>query len=141
MSRLLNVMMVVFCINIALYMGGFQLFEDDVIDLFFKIGSNENNTGFSESDSIIGFSQSLNGSIPPGTQIAGADDAASDFRITDVPKTIFSMFLFLGNMMFAPIAIFTDTSLSIPTEIQFMIALPLAVIMIFVVINWWRGND
>ncbi|KKK89411.1 hypothetical protein LCGC14_2733410, partial [marine sediment metagenome] len=93
-----------------------------------------------------GYAGSFNDSIPKSVLIAGQSEGGgeanpSDFRITDVPKMLFDMFVFLFDVMFAPIAIFSSTALNLPMEIRFMLAAPTGIILFFLTVNWWRGND
>lgn len=128
---------VLLCMNIILYLGGYRVLDGDIMQRFYSLGSN---------DEIIGFSSEFNESLPRSISIAGQSEGGveadpSDFRITDIPKMFFDMFKFLFNIMFAPVAIFTSPQLDIPVEIQFMLGIPFGLIMFFLVIGWWRGND
>lgn len=137
MSRMLLAVTVLLCMNIMLYMGGFKALDGDLVELLFTI----------EADNTpVGFSQQLNETLPRSILITGQSEGGgeadpSDFRISDIPKTIFSLFKFLFNIMFAPIGIFTSPALNLPPQIQIMLALPFGFIYMFIIINWWRGND
>ncbi len=129
---------VLLCINIMLYLGGYVVFDGDIMHLFFSIDDDNKN--------IVGFSKELNDSLPSSTLIAGQSEGGleaspSDFRLTDIPKTLFLFFKFLFNVFFAPIALFTFPGFNFPVEIKLMMALPLTLVYIFLLINWWRGND
>lgn len=138
MSRMLIAVTLLLCINILLYLGDFKVLEGDLVELLFRVDPLDNNP--------IGFSQELNDTLPRSILISGQSEGGgeadpSDFRISDVPKTIFSLFKFLFNVMFAPIALFTSPALNLPVQLKFLLALPLAFIYMFLIINWWRGND
>lgn len=137
MSRMLVALTVLMCMNVMLYLGGFRVFDGDVVERFYKITANND---------IVGFSSSFNDTLPESVLIAGQSEGGveadpADFRFTDIPKMLFETFKFLFNIMFAPVAIFTSPELNLPMEIRFMFGLPFGIIMFFLVINWWRGND
>ena len=137
MSRMLVAVTVLLCMNLLLYLGDFKVLDGDLVELMFKVDSDNN---------PVGFSRGLNETLPRSVLISGQSEGGgeanpSDFRISDVPKTLFSLFKFLFNVMFAPIAIFTSPALDLPAQIKFMIALPLSLIYIVLIIGWWRGND
>ncbi len=136
MSRMVIALTTLVCINIMLVLGGFSL-SADITRLFYNIG---------DDNQIEGYTGSFNDSIPRSVLIAGQSEGGgeanpSDFRITDVPKMLFNMFVFLFDVMFAPIAIFSSPSLNLPMEIRLMLAAPIGIIMVFLGINWFRGND
>ena len=136
MSRMVIALTVLVCMNVLLVLGGFSL-SGDLTKKFYKISS---------TNEIQGYSGSLNDSIPKSVLIAGQGEGGgeanpSDFRITDVPKMLFNLFTFLFDVMFAPVAIFTSPVLNFPVEIKFMIAVPYGIIFLFLIVNWWRGND
>ena len=131
MGNLIRIITLMLCINIMLYLGGFTLFEGDILHRFFTINDRE----------ITGLNESFKGSIPTQPQVAGITGSDTDYRLTDIPKTIFALFLFLLNIMLAPLAIFTAPELNLPIEIGFMIGVPLALIMVFMIVDWLRGND
>ncbi len=136
MSRMTIALVVLVSMNIMLVLGGFSI-TNDVTKLFYNLGPD---------NQILGYSSALNDSIPKSVLIAGQSEGGgeanpSDFRITDVPKMLFSTFLFLLDVMFAPIAIFTSPELGLPPQIKFMLAAPFGITMFFLIINWWRGND
>lgn len=131
MGNLIKVIIFFLCINIMLYLGGFTVFEGDILSRFFTISGG----------SVTGLNESFSGSIPTTPLVAGIDASDNNFRITDIPKTIFSIFLFLLNIMLAPLAIFSAPQLDLPFAFKMMVGVPMALIMIFVVIDWWRGND
>jgi len=137
MSKMLIALTVLLCMDVMLYLGGFRLFEGDILQSFYNIGSN---------DDVLGFSGSLNDTLPSSVLISGQSEGGgeanpSDFRITDIPKMLFDTFKFLFNIMFAPVAIFTSPQLNLPVELRFMIGLPFGIIMFFLVIGWWRGGS
>ncbi len=136
MSKMLTALTVLICINILLVLGGFSL-STDITRVFFNIDSN---------NEIQGYTGNLNASIPNSVLIAGQSEGGgeaepSNFRITDVPKMLFDMFLFLLDVVFAPVAIFTSPTLAIPTQIKYMIATPFGIIFLFLVVGWWRGGS
>jgi len=136
MSKMVIALTTLVCINILLVLGGFSL-STDITRLFYNIG---------DDNQIKGYTGSLNDSIPKSVLIAGQSEGGgeaqpSDFRITDVPKMLFEMFVFLFDVMFAPIAIFSSPTLNLPMEIRFMLAAPIGIILFFLGVNWWRGND
>lgn len=131
MSNLIVSTVILLCINVALYLGGFTLVDGDIMQQIFEVSQGK----------PTGISGDLNESIPRTTQISGIDSTSSDFRIVDALKTLFSLFLFLLNILLAPLAIFTDPGLNLPVELQFLIGVPITLIYLFVIINWWRGND
>lgn len=137
MSKMLGALIVLVCMNVMLTLGGFSV-THDINERFFNIDSEHN---------IQGISSGLNESIPYAVEISaqsegGGEVEQNDFKLTDIPKTLFSMFLFLLDVAFAPIAIFTSSTLGLPTEIKFMLGVPYGIIMLFLVIGWWRqGSD
>lgn len=136
MSKMVTALTVLVCMNVLLVLGGFRI-SADITKVFYKIDDDNN---------IQAYTGDLNKSIPTSVLIAGQSEGGgeadpSDFRITDVPKMLFNMFLFLLDVVFAPVAIFTSPVLDFPTEIRFMIAAPLGIIFFFLVLGWWRGGS
>jgi|TARA_R100000789_G_scaffold43668_1_gene44948 hypothetical protein len=131
MANLIKIITFMLCINIMLYLGGFQLIEGDILNKFFEI----------EGNSIKGLNSTFNEDIPTTPQIAGIDTTTSDFRITDIPKTLLRLFRFMLNIMLAPIAIFGSPQLNLPFIFQMMIGVPITIIFIIIIVDWWRGND
>lgn len=130
MGEMLKVIVFMLCVNIMLYLGGFTLLSGDILQEFFTISGEE----------VTGISSELIDTIPTSPDVAGITTSSSDFRFTDIPKTIFSIFLFLVNIMFAPLALFTAPELGLPSALKFMIGIPISLIMIFVIIDWWRSG-
>ena len=54
---------------------------------------------------------------------------------------VFGMFLFLLNVAFAPVSLFTSPALGLPIQIKFMIATPLGIIFILLIIGYMRGGS
>ncbi|HEC66661.1 MAG TPA: hypothetical protein ENI23_15400 [bacterium] len=136
MSQMVTALTVLVCINVALVIGGFSL-SSDLTRIFYT---------FDAENNIQGYTSDFNASIPKSVLIAGQGEGGgeaqpSDFRITDVLKTLFAALLFLFDVAFAPISFFTSPTLNFPIEIRFMLAAPIGIIMFFLVLNWWRGSD
>ena len=131
MANMLKVIVLMLCINIMLYLGGFTLLTGDILQEFFTISGED----------ITGISSEFVGTIPTSPDVAGITTSSSDFRFTDIPKTIFAIFAFLINIMFAPLAILTSPQLGLPNELKFMLGIPLTLIMLFVIVDWWRGGS
>lgn len=132
MGDFIKILIVLLCINIVLRLGGFAVIEGDILTDFIEIGDN---------NELKGLNSSFVSTIPVQPQVAGIDTSTSDFRIVDALKTVFSIFLFLLNIILAPLAIFTAPQLSLPIAFQYMIGVPILMAWIFVIIAWWRGND
>jgi len=132
MGDFIKIFIVLLCINIVLRLGGFTVIEGDILTDFIEIGDN---------NELKGLNSSFVSTIPVQPQVAGIDASTTDFRIVDALKTVFSIFLFLLNIILAPLAIFTAPQLNLPIAFQFMIGIPVLMAWIFMIIAWWRGND
>lgn len=136
MSKMLTALTILVCMDIMLVLGGFSL-STDITRIFFNININ---------NEIQGYTPELNDSIPRSVLIAGQSEGGgeaqpSDFRITDIPKMFFEVFLFLLDVIFAPVAIFTSPTLNFPVEIKLMLAAPWGIIFFFLVLGWFRGGS
>lgn len=136
MSKMLGALIVMVCMNIMLTLGGFSV-TNDIAKAFFDIDDAHN---------IQGLSSDLNSSIPRSVDISGQSEGGgevdeNDFKVTDIPKTLFSLFLFLLDVAFAPVSLMTSSSLGLPVEIRFMIGVPYGIIMIFLIIGWWSARQ
>lgn len=138
MSKMLIALTVLICMNILLYLGGFRVFEGDILSRFYRI---------SEDNTIEGFTSGFNDTLPKDILIVGQSEGGleatpADFRVVSIFRMIFGLFKFLFNIMFAPVAIFTSPQLNLPMEIQFMLGLPFGIIMFFLALGWYRqGSD
>lgn len=135
MSKVIIAITILLCMNIMLYMGGIKAFDGDIIDLFFEITADNKPTGLTGA---------LNDSIPREVIVSGeggGEAEPDDFRVSDIPRTIFALFKLLLNLMFAPIGFFTSAEFNFPIEISFLFGLPFTILYVFIVINWWRGTD
>lgn len=130
MGSLIHIITFILCINIMLYLGGFSLIEGDILQEFFELNAGD----------ITGITTEFGEAIPDQPTVAGID-TAGDFRMTDIPKTIWKIVLFLLNVMLAPLALFASPELNLPVAFRFMIGVPIALIFIFVIIDWIRGHD
>lgn len=140
MGQMIISLTVLMSINVMLVLGGFS-FSSDLTSSFYNLD---------DDNRILGYGKALNDSIPKSVLIVGQSEGGgeanpSDFRITDVPKTLFEIFLFLLDVMFAPVALLMspigDNAIDLPTEIRFMLAAPLGIIYLFLIIGWWRGTE
>lgn len=98
MGAMTNILVIMFCINIALSIGGFsgQLGNTDVLSKFLVIG-NDTVTG----KTTVTPTTTLNGSIP--TTLESGTIGNNGFSFIDALKMLFGTILFLFAIIFFPI--------------------------------------
>jgi len=131
MGNLIKIIVVMLCIDIMLYLGGFTLIEGDILQRFFSINADGD---------VTQLSSNISDAIPQGVVVAGID-TSDDFRITDIPRTLLDLFLVFVNIIAAPIALFSAPQLSLPLPFRLMFGVPITIIFLIVVVDWFRGHD
>ena len=131
MGIFIKFMVIYLCIDILLYLGGFTLFENDLLYSFVDVADGE----------IKSVSSGFNETLPKQVVVAGIDTTNTDYRITDLPRTLWALAKFLLNVMFAPLALFTSPHLGLPLALRFMIGIPTVFIALILTIDWWRGKS
>ena len=124
-----NILLGLLCINILLYLSGFQLTQDDLLSKM--TNKDELDTG------NFGLNQNVEDKIPkdPGT---GEITGGSGLAFVDVVLMFWDFIKVLFNLVTAPIALFT---VGLHPTISIMIGIPYMVATLLVVVQFARGAN
>jgi len=123
-----KILVLMLSINIFLYLGGVQLFDNDILENIVNI-NNEQVTSYSD----------IQDAAPLDTQ-ASTNSFASDsngFSFFDALNVSWAFILFLLNLIFAPIGLLVVAGL--PLIVQLALGVPLGVAYFFGLIMLIRG--
>jgi hypothetical protein len=127
-----KILMFVIVLNSFLYMSGFNLFDNDIIDRFVNIDEEAGKvTDYSQGSGNIG------DSIPSQPQTGSLTAGSQGFSFIDALALVWDFLKFLLNIVFAPIGLFVGAGF--PLVVQLGLGLPIGVAYIFGLIALLRG--
>jgi len=128
---ILKVLLLMVTINSFLYLSGYTLFDNDIMDQLVDI-----NEG---AEQIQGYGGDLSDSLPADAQASTSLIAESTgFSFFDALNMVWGFLLFMLNLVFAPIGLFVASGM--PIALQLLVGLPLGVAYIFGLIVLIRGG-
>ena len=124
-----KILILVLTINIFLYLGGVQLFDNDILDRFVDIDGDEV-TGYSEIEAAIPIDAA------PSTNNF-VSEATGSFSFFDALNVVWDFFKFMLNLIFAPIGLLVAAGL--PLVVQLALGVPIGLGYIFGLLMLIRG--
>lgn len=134
MSSVRNIVILILCFNLVLLVGGFNLIEfaggDTFIDNFVNI----------EDGEVIELGGKIKNATPSGVgEGYGSGSIGSGvFSFFNVVALLWGFFIFLINLTFAPIAVFTQIP-NMPNIVVVLLGVPLAISYILGILWFIRG--
>lgn len=130
-ANIFMMVMVLFCINAFLFVGGVRVVEDDTNQFI----SNFINTDSYEQGTIE-FNDSFENSVPRSFSESGANDVLS---FIDVLGAVRDFIIFLVNIIFTPIGLFTGSGL--PPMVGLLFGAPLLIGGVIAIIYFIRSGQ
>lgn len=128
--KVVSVLVLMITFNIFLYLGGVQLFGNDILDNVVDINSNDQVTGYSD----IGDAVPLDAQASTNNFVSDA----SGFSFFDALNVVWDFIKFMLNLIFAPIGLLVAAGL--PLVVQLALGVPVGLAYIFGLIVLIRGG-
>lgn len=129
--KLSIIVVLILCINISLYAGGFTLFESDILHQFVDIN---------DQDQVTGVSDEFSEAVPESPEISQVSTSSGVYGLfIDGLKVVWGVIAFLLNIAYTPLGIFL--SFDLPPIFGLLIGVPLVVIYLLAMIGFIRGFE
>lgn len=126
---LTRIVILILCINICLYAGGFTIFDNDILHQFVDIN---------DQNMVTGISGNFSSAVPDSPTVSQVSTSSGIYGLfVDGIKITWGMVAFLLNIAYAPLGIFLN--FDFPPMFGLLLGVPLIVAYMLAIIFFIRG--